>query len=80
MVVGYVRALMHPSTPAPVKHRRLVLIGAVMWVLFVASFILSPGLGEALLVAAAAIMVATNLDLLRRDRKVSDRSGGSDTR
>lgn len=70
LIVSYVRARRHPSV-APAQHRRQVVIGGVMGTLFVLSLILSERGSTVVLVAAAAVMVATNLDLLRRDRRLA---------
>jgi hypothetical protein len=69
-LLAYVRALIHPSQ-APVQHRRQVKIWAAIGSLFVFSLILSPRGSTAMLVAAATVMVATNLDLLRRDARAT---------
>jgi hypothetical protein len=79
LVVGYVRALRQgPSATA--RHKLLAGIGAVMLVLLVASLVLGPRGSTALFAAAAAVMVATNLDLLRRQNRTSSGSQGVDAR
>ena len=79
LVVGYVHGLRHGS-PASARSRLLAGLGAVILVLFVASLILSPRGSTALLAAAAAVMVATNLDLLRRQNRTNSGSRGADAR
>ena len=70
LLIGYVRALTHPA-PAPVQRRRTVRIGGVMLALLVTSLVLDPRGSTALLTLAAAVLVATNLDLLRREQRTS---------
>jgi len=77
LVVGYARALTHDS-PARARHRLLARIGVVMLVLLVLSLILDPRGSTALFAAGAAVMVVTNLDLLRRQQRTNSGSQNAD--
>lgn len=68
LLVNYAHALTH-DVPATKQYRLHVKIGTVMLVLLVLSLTLSPRGSTGVMAAAAAVMVVTNLDLLRRGKR-----------